>query len=226
MTLRPALFALLAAATLPAWSARPLVTDDAAALDGNTCEVEAATHRITRSGDPDITGLEATFACGVGSATQLALNAGQERGGGITVRTLVAGGKTIFQPADNGATGLGVAYSVDNVHVPGEGSKFDTLNVTGLVTREIVGGWLLHGNLGWSRSRIASQNTTVWSVGIESTTNPVVAADVFGDDRGRPSFSTGLGLAFTREISMNVGFAQQFEKPAIRQWTLGAKIVF
>lgn len=226
MIQRPALLLLLAAATLPAWSARPLVTDDAAALDGNTCEAEAATHRITRSGDADITGLEGTFACGVGSSTQLALGAGQERGGGVTVRSIVAGGKTVFVPFDNGATGLGVAYSVDNVHVPGEGSKFDTVRLTGLVSREVVGGWLLHGNLGWSRSRITGQNSTVWSVGIESMSNPVVAADVFGDDRGRPSFSTGLGFAFTRDISVNVGFAQQFEKPAVRQWTPGGKLVF
>jgi hypothetical protein len=226
MILRTALVALLATAALPAWSARPLVSDDAAALDSNTCEIEGAGHRITRSGDPDVTGLEATFACGVGSSTQLALGAGQERGGGITVRTLVAGGKTIFRPADNGATGLGIAYAIDNVHVPGEGSKFDNVSITGLVTREIVPGWLLHGNLGWNRSRAAHQNTTTWSVGLESTSNPVFAADVFGDDRGRPAVSTGVGFSFTRDFSMNVGVAQQFESPAIRQWTLGAKMVF
>ena len=52
------------------------------------------------------------------------------------------------------------------------------------------------------------------------------AADVFGDDRGRPAVSTGVGFSFTRDFSMNVGVAQQFESPAIRQWTLGAKMVF
>ena len=51
MILRTALVALLATAALPAWSARPLVSDDAAALDSNTCEIEGAGHRITRSGD-------------------------------------------------------------------------------------------------------------------------------------------------------------------------------
>lgn len=226
MTLRPALVALLAATALPSWSARPLVSDDAAALDGNTCEVEAAAHRITRSGDPDVSGLQGSFACGVGSSTQLALGVAQERGGGITARTYVAGGKTVLREGQNGSAAFGIAYALDYVSVTGESARFDNVGITAIASGEVLPGWLLHGNLGWTRSRLSHLNSTVWSVGLESTSNPVFAADVFGDDRGRPSVSSGIGFSFTRDFSMNVGVAQQFEKPAVRQWTLGAKLVF
>lgn len=217
--------ALLAAA-LPAQADRPLASETADVIEDGSCQVEAWGGRSTASGSPAVRGLSGVFSCGVGSSTQFALGASDERAGGVTVRTLLFGGKTtLLAPAD-GRTGFGIAYSFDNVHAPGEGSKFDNVNIVGLATRQVAPHALLHLNLGWNRSRATSLNSTVWSVGVETTTNPTFAVDVYGDDRGRPGTSAGVGFSFTRDFSINAAFAQQWESPAVRQWTLGAKLVF
>lgn len=223
---RPIATAALLALTPFAWADRPLASETADVIDDGACQVEAWGGRATASGTAAVRGLAGVFSCGVGSATQLAIGGSDERGGGVTVRTLVVGGKTtLLAPAD-GRTGFGIAYALDNVHVPGEGSKFDNVDIVGLATREIAPGWLMHLNLGWNRSRSTHLNSTVWSVGFETTHNPTIAFDVFGDDRGRPTTSAGVGFSITRDLSINAAYAQQWESPAIRQWTLGAKIVF
>lgn len=225
--LAPALaLPLLLAAAAPAHADRPLASETADVIEDGACQVEAWGGRSTSRGSPAIRGLAGAFSCGAGSATQLALAATEERGGGATTRALAAGGKTTLVMPAPGRTGFGVAYSFDNVHVPGQGSKFDNLNIVGLATREVAPAWLLHLNLGWNRSRSTHLNSTVWSVGAETATNPTFAADVYGDDRGRPGTSLGLGFAFTRDFSVNAALARQWESPAVRQWTLGAKLVF
>lgn len=221
-----ALAATLLVAAMPALAGRPLVSETADALEDSNCEVEAWGGRTTASGSPAVRGLAGVFACGVGSATQLALGASDERADGVTVRTLLFGGKTTLVAPADGRTGFGIAYSFDNVHVQGEGSKFDNVNVVGLVTRQIAPHALLHLNLGWNRSRATHLNSTTWSVGVETTTNPTFAVDVYGDDRGRPGTSAGVGFSVTRDFSVNAAFAQQWESPAVRQWTLGAKLSF
>lgn len=221
-----ALATALLAATLPALADRPLVTETADVIEDGACQVEAWGGRSTASGSPAVRGLAGFFSCGVGSSTQLGLGASDERSDGITTRTLLVAGKTTLVAPADGRTGFGVAYSFDNVHVQGEGSKFDNVNVVGLVTRQIAPQALLHLNLGWTRSRATHLNSTTWSVGVETTTNPTFAVDVYGDDRGRPGTSGGVGFSITRDFSINAAFAQQWESPAVRQWTLGAKLVF
>jgi hypothetical protein len=223
---RTTLSALLLAATLPALADRPLASETADVIDDGACQAEAWGGRATASDSPALRELSGAFSCGVGSSTQLAFSATDERSGGVTVRTLRAGGKTTLVAPAAGRTGFGVAYGADNVHVQGEGSKFDNIGVTGLLTQQVAPHGLLHLNLGWNRSRAARQNSTVWSVGFETTTNPTLAADVYGDDRGRPGTSAGVGFAFTRDFSVNAMVAQQWTSPAVRQWTLGAKLVF
>jgi hypothetical protein len=64
--------------------------------------------------------------------------------------------------------------------------RVEELRVVGLVSGELVSGVLGHANLGWSYSRSAKKSTTQWWLGVETTSDLSVAADVFGDDRGRP----------------------------------------
>lgn len=227
MNLRHAFVATALIAAAPfARADRPLVSETADVIDDGACQVETWGGRTSQSGSDAVRGLAGIFSCGVGSSTQLAFGAADERGGGITVRTLLAAGKTTLLAPAEGRTGFGIAYSLDNVHVQGGSSKFENLNVVGLATREIAAGVLMHLNLGWNRSRSTHLNTTVWSVGFETTHNPTVAFDVFGDDRGRPSTSAGVGFSLTRTFSINAAIAQQWESPRIDQWTVGAKLIF
>lgn len=165
-----ALATALLAAALPALADRPLVSETADVIEDGTCQVEAWGGRSTASGSPAVRGLAGFFSCGVGSSTQLGLGASDERSDGITTRTLLVAGKTTLVAPADGRTGFGVAYSFDNVHVQGQGSKFDNVNVVGLVTRQIAPQALLHLNLGWNRSRATHLNSTTWSVGVETTT--------------------------------------------------------
>jgi hypothetical protein len=93
-------------------------------------------------------------------------------------------------------------------------------------TREITSALLLHANLGWNRSRAQKQNSTLWSLGLETTSDLVLAADVFGDDRNRPGLSAGLGYSFGTGFSANLSYALVLESPRIKQLTLGAKLAF
>lgn len=84
---------------------------------------------------------------------------------------------------------------------------------------------LLHGNLGWSRRVRGGADATVWSLGVETATDPTVAADVFGDDRTRPAASVGFGCGFGGGLSASVAYAVQFDRPRLRTLTFGAKFV-
>ncbi len=122
--------------------------------------------------------------------------------------------------------GFGIAYSVGAVKEPGLSWRREELHVVGLITLELSKGLLGHTNLGWSRSRAARQNTTTWSLGIETVGDFTVAADAFGDDRGRPSLSAGVGYTFGKGLSANAALATLFEAPRVHQVSVGAKFVF
>ena len=95
-----------------------------------------------------------------------------------------------------------------------------------MATRELAGSWLLHANLGVGHERESRQNSTLWSLGVESTDALALAADVFGDDRSRPWVSGGVGYSWGGGFSASVRLAQQFEQPRLRNVTLGLKLVF
>jgi hypothetical protein len=59
---------------------------------------------------------------------------------------------------------------------------------------------------------------------MESSSGLRWAADVYGDDRSRPWLSAGLLFPLADKFSANLSYAQQFERPRVRQWTLGFKV--
>jgi hypothetical protein len=126
----------------------------------------------------------------------------------------------------DGRTGWGVAYSVGAVKAPGLKVEIDEIRIIGLASRELSPGLLGHANLGWSHSRIDKLSTTQWSLGVETTADLNVAADIFGDDRGRPSFSAGVGYVFGGGFSANLSYALQFDNPRVKAVGIGAKLVF
>lgn len=218
--------ALLASITLPALADRPLVSETADVIDRGTCQVEAAYGRALTRGAPALRDVGAIFSCGVPLQTQLALGYGHTRGGGVKFESLLMGGKTTLRPPEHGQTGFGVAYSLVGEKSPGSSGKVEEFNLVGLVTAELAKGLLGHANLGWSRSRSARQDTTTWSLGMETTGDLTFAADLFGDDRNRPAASAGAGLVLGGGLSINGAYAVQFDSPRVRLWSIGAKFVF
>jgi hypothetical protein len=218
-----ALMALLAA---PAHADRPLVSETADAIEAGSCQVEAALARARAAGGPSLRSLGAIFSCGLKGGHQWALAYGRDSGGGEKSQSLGLGGKSNLLPVEAGRTGLGVAYSLAALKTPGSGYRFEDSTVLGVLTRELGAGLLGHANLGWTRSRSARQSSTLWSLGVETTGDVFYAADVFGDDRNRPSLSAGAGYSFAPGFSGNVAYALQFDKPRSKQLSLGLKVVF
>lgn len=210
----------------PALAGAPLLTETADSLDAGRCELEAAAANERSSGLPTLRASTVILACGVGAGTQAALIHSQTRFEGSRDQALRLAGKTTVVAPEAGRAGWGVAYSIEAVKAPGNGWRSETLDLVGLYTRELAPGLLVHANLGHSRSRSAQQGSTLWSVGVEHIDNVTLAADVFGDDRGRPGVSAGVGLGIGRGFSVNATLAWRFDEPRVRSVNLGAKLEF
>jgi len=221
--------ALAIAAGVAATSAladRPLVSETADVIERGACQVEAAGGSSRASGLPKVRDIGAVVTCGVAYDTQPALTYGHSRGGGAKEEQLLLSAKTTLRAPERERMGFGLAYGIGALKLPGTSWERESLQVVGLATTELANGLLGHANLGWSRSRAARQNTTTWSLGIETVGIFTVAADAFGDDRGRPSASAGMGYTLGKGLSVNGALATQFETPRVRQVSLGAKLVF
>ncbi|MBL8344662.1 MAG: hypothetical protein JNN03_04415 [Rubrivivax sp.] len=209
-----------------AWADRPLVSETADVIERGACQVEAAAATSRASGSPNVRELGAVVTCGMAFDTQPALAYGRSRTGDGKEEALLLGAKTTLRAPDGARPGFGLAYSVGAVKAPALSWRREELSVVGLVTMEVSRGLLGHANLGWSRSRSARQNTTTWSLGVETVGEFTLAADAFGDDRGRPSVSAGVGYAFGKGLSANAALATLFEPTRVHQFSVGAKLVF
>lgn len=205
---------------------RPLVSETADVIDREACQVEAAAGTSRARGATKVREWSGIITCGVAFDTQPALTYERASAAGEKEERVVLGAKTTLQMPGQGRTGYGVAYSVGGVKVGGDSLRREELNVAGLVTLELAPRLLGHFNLGWSRSRTLRQDTTVWSLGIETVGDVAFAADTFGDDRGRPAVSAGAGWALGKGLSVNAAYAVRFESPRVNQLSVGAKIVF
>ena len=205
---------------------RPLVSETADVIGRDACQVEAAAGHGRTSGAPKVREWSGVITCGAAFDTQPALAYASSRVAGEKEEVLLLGAKTTLQMPGHSRPGYGIAYSVGGVKLPGASWRREEFNVTGLFTAEIAPNLLGHANLGWNRSRSLRQDTTVWSLGVETVGDFTVAADFFGDDRGRPSVSAGAGWVLGKGLSVNAAYATRFESPRVNQLSAGAKLVF
>jgi hypothetical protein len=226
MRITPAIAMALSCCAGTAWADRPLVSETADVIPEGSCQIEAARLRTTSPGASALRGWDTLLSCNRGLSTQPAVGYSNQRGDDGRSDGLLLGAKTTLVMPEAGSTGLGLAYRVEWSRPPGAAWSADVYVVTAALTRELSSGLLLHGNLGWSRSRPTRQDTTFWSVGMETTADLSMAVDAFGDDRSKPSLSGGVGYVIGAGFSLNASLAVQFETPRLRTLTLGAKLVF
>lgn len=222
------LAATLLALTLgSAWADRPLISETADVIGKGDCQIEAALARTSIDKAPSVRGAAGIFSCGIGASTQLALGLARESGGGEKLSAALLGGKTTLVPVEGGSTGFGVAYTLLGSNASGSWRQED-FALTALATREIAKELFAHVNLGWQRSRAdgGHQSTTIWSLGVETVGETWFAADVFGDDRNKPSASFGVGQQLGGNFSANVAYSLGFEKPRAKQLSVGIKLTF
>lgn len=206
--------------------AGPRVTETADALPARDCEVEAGIARDDARAAPTIKGTDMVFGCGVGWNTQVNAAWVRERVEGASANGYGLLGKTTLVMPEAGRMGWGVAYGVAAARNGTNSLQWQQAALGLMVTREISSNWLVHANLGTSRDRNARLNSTVWSLGVESTDPLAMAADVYGDDRSRPWVSAGLGYSLGGGFSASARLARQIEQARARSLTLGAKLVF
>jgi hypothetical protein len=92
-------------AGLPAWAARPMITDDARLVDAKSCQVESWVRR-----NRDSTEFWALPSCNFTGNLELTLGGSRTREAGRTETTdVVAQGKTLLRPLATDSWGVGLA---------------------------------------------------------------------------------------------------------------------
>ncbi|CAD5373758.1 conserved exported hypothetical protein [Rubrivivax sp. A210] len=219
-----ALCALLA--TGAAQAGRPLVTETADANAAGACDAETSLTRVSERDAPSLRLWETVVACGIGHDTQLGAGYARARSEGQTLQALSLGGKTNLVAPEDGRTGWGVAYGLDAAEAPGRSLRLETLGLAALATRELAPGLLGHANLGLTYNRVDRKTRAQWSLGLETAGDLVLAADIYGEDRGRPTVSAGAGWTFGGGVSANLSYAVELERPRVKALGLGLKLVF
>lgn len=209
----------------PALADPPLVSETADAPEAGECMLEAASDRARARGQPSVTVHELHGACGVGLRTELGWRLTYERAGQTTHR-LGVDGKTQLAETEDGSTRFALAYGVAADRAAGDRWRHGGLRVTGVATRALARQLLGHVNLGWLRTENPRLNHAAWSLGMEGEGVLHWAADLYGDDRSRPWASGGVVWALHEQLGASLAYAQQFDTPRLRQWTLALRFAF
>ncbi len=210
---------LLCELAVPAWAARPFVTDDARLTSAQSCQLESWMRNYPGSREwwalpacNPYGNFEVTL--GIGTAS----NAGQS-----TTHDYVLQAKTLFRPLATNDWGWGLAAGTvrhPEIH-PGPnllGNSYSYLPFSiSLKDNEIV----LHGNLGWLRDRATKQDNMTWGIGGEFRLAPrfVAIAETFGDNRNQPYWQLGGRFAVIPDrVQIDATIGQQFSGPSDGRW--------
>lgn len=214
---------------LPAHAGRPLQAEDAGILDRGTCEVEAAAERLRTPGAPQATGSSLQLACGVGAASQVALQLARSRSAGASADGLRLGGKSeLWKDTGDGAAAFTVAWGVVGEKASGASWRHAGTELNGVLSVPGVGAtW--HLNLGHARDEAGHTRTTTWAVAWERDALGAWApmGELFGDDRGAPWWN--LGLRFTarpERLFFDLSYGRQITTGRPSLLTVGFKSVF
>lgn len=229
----PRLLAIAAAAVAPAltstaWANRPLTTDTADVLPDGSSQLEVFAERLRAAGEPSVNGWTAQISHGIGYRTQLSAAFSRARAEGESASGLVVGGKTWLVELGDSSPGLTLGYGLTAEKAPGDSWEQDGVYVMLIGTQPVGDSLLLHGNLGWERSRLAKRNSTTWAIGAEWSATEVIdlVAETFGDDRGKPMWSIGALWQVMPNVSVNTSYGMSRDTPRVKQWTFGFQIDF
>ncbi|MFT4171522.1 MAG: hypothetical protein QM639_03105 [Rhodocyclaceae bacterium] len=223
--------AAMAALCVPlAHAGRPLTTDDAGVLDRGTFELETYMFRSTERETPRTDGWHIHPAVGLGFNSQIGVGYGSDRSDGETSRGFELDGKTFIKELTDDSYGVAVSYGIGEAKAAGDNKyRYDTANVTAIVTVP-VSDWLLHGNLGWGRSRLEGTTATNWALAAErpGAFGPVdLAFEVWGDDHAAAWGQIDARWNVIPErLSLDCSFAQQADSQHAKMITVGLKFTY
>lgn len=187
---------LLGGLSIPAWAARPFVTDDARLTTAGSCQLESWTRTYPGSRE-----WWALPACNPGGNFEVTLGAGLAKNAGQSLtQDYVLQAKTLFCQLESNSWGWGLAVgTVRHPKInPGPnllGNTYSYLPVSVAFNDDQI---VLHGNLGWLHDRATRQDSLTWGAGGEFRLAPsfMAIAEIFGDNRNQPYWQVGgrLGL--------------------------------
>ncbi len=224
------LLATFLAAALPqtSFAGRPLVTEDAGAIEPRRCEWESYGARLF--GETVQTALSTQLACGIGFGTQLGLVLSHVTPSEDQPGTVIgATGKTATRALrDRFNTSLAVAYGLDTIKALDGGYRLHTsfVNVVGSVS--IGEANLVHVNAGWLRDHVAHVDLATWNLAGEHAVNDTwsAMAEVYGGQHAPTWFGAGVRASLSERVEVNASASQQAGAPGNRQVTLGGKLSF
>lgn len=194
MKLRQLLTLGLVLLSLPAWAARPFVTDDARLTTAGSCQLESWVRSYQDSRE-----VWALPACNPAGNLEITLGGGQASDFVNSVSTAdhVFQFKTLFKPLTPDSWGIGLAAGRvlhPEIH-PGPNQLgnhyvYVPLSIDVQERRTVV-----HANLGWLRDAASGRDVTTWGTGMEAQTRKAglsLMAETFGDDQNRPYWQAGV----------------------------------
>lgn len=177
---------------MPAWAARPFVTDDARLTTAGSCQLETWTRVYDKSRE-----VWALPACNPTGNLEVTLGGGRASPDAAPVtKDYVFQLKTLFKPLerDGWAWGLGVGRVLHPEIYPGPnqlGNSYAYLPFTAAFAEDR---FFLHTNIGWLRDQARRQDRGTWGLGGEYYVQPRLAlmAETYGDQKNKPYAQAGL----------------------------------
>lgn len=212
----------------PAFSARPMVTDDARLTDAGACQVETW-FRFNRSS----TEYWALPACNPGGNLEITLGGAFADSQGVYHADTVTQVKTLFKPLETDGWGYGLALGRAR-HI-GAGIE-DASNVQRYfylpISRSLFGDRLvIHTNLGATEPSGGERLRGIGGVGgefdITGSGQTWLMGEVFDHQAGRPFFQVGLRRwVVPGHVQLDATYGDRFQDgSAIRWFTIGLRLI-
>ena len=215
----PALAPFLAALALPAWAARPFVTDDARLTTAGSCQLESWVRVYPHSRET-----WALPACNPGGNLEFTVGGGWARyDEAPATKDQVFQLKTLFKPLETDGWGWGLAVgTVRHPEVnPGPNLLGNTYAYVPVSASFLADKAVVHANLGWLRDKATRRDNATWGLGGEYVLGSRVSAiaETFGDNRGKPYWQTGARIFIVPErVQVDATVGRQLSGPRTGQW--------
>ncbi len=216
LRLLPLLCALLA---LPAWAARPFVTDDARLTTAGSCQLESWTRIYADSQE-----WWALPACNPGGNLEITLGGGTaSNDNAATTHDYVLQFKTLLKPLGTNGWGIGLGLGTvrhPEIH-PGPNQLGNTYAYIPASVSLDDDNIVMHGNLGWLHDRASGRDNLTWGLGGEFrvAARVIAIAEVFGDHRSNPFVQVGLRYSVMPDLfQIDTTLGQQVNGENDSQW--------
>ncbi len=214
-----AVLAMGLTAAMPAWAARPFVTDDARLTTAGSCQLESWTRLYRQS-----TELWALPACNPTGNLELTVGGGHARTDGTgSSDDYVLQLKTLARPLRTNDWGIGLAVgTIRHPQInPGPNLLGNTYAYLPFSASFADDRLVIHANLGWLRDKATQRNQLTWGLGSEINLSPhwTLVAESFGTNAGASYWQAGARYHLVPGLwQLDSTIGRQSGGPTATQW--------